>query len=722
MAILGGSPLGLIGLKSMSDKTGMSTFNGGLSRNVKVSEYNRSRAGTLFSGQRRLRAWPNLKGKISPGMDISQVGKKIVEVPNKELDDFDTTGLADVRYEVDEKGNKVWKDGYQSPMGGAGAKGQNLLHNNDVYDTSVLNLIEKLAPTKGALKPADFAYLKDLGVYPNNRLMICRRFMTPTGDNIMVNNIRDGKARDVSSLGTMISWIPEGDNFLSITFGEVWEEAKADFTGILNSLGDDFGKSGLGDKAAAGGLALPLPGFTEIFQRMFLERFGLLDKGSGAGIPAGNPNLIKEAKVRTTVPYGAAGSGLATTVSIVMVCEYELKFISGIDPTIVWMDILGTITRFGTSNSSNYGLSGGVASRLAKWARNPSSLLTDVISAVVDIIKDVKDEVLKGLKKIRDAAISAAASAKKAADEKDSAAEEKEKKEKAGEEIVEEDPQVTTQKMANKAAKAVFDAGSVALNLLTDGIKKTITGSIYKYRVQVMGIVAALTGNPSTPWHLTIGNPLRPVFCSGDMLVKSTTLKLGPILAFNDLPSSITAEFTIENARPWGMQEIMAKFNSGYLRTVDIQKTYFETTQEITADKDGTERVTADEAAGILPPLTIEQTKDNTVNDDAKNKEIIGDDKTKDKTKAVDGGKEVKPDILPNPFVQDNGLNNSTLPVGTISAPKEPLKSVDTGNKVAPGSETTLANPWVKATPVSGTTLGNPFNTGNAITNSKLGG
>ena len=155
---------------------------------------------------------------------------------------------------------------------------------------------------------------------------------------------------------------------------------------------------------------------------------------------------------------------------------------------------------------------------------------------------------------------------------------------------------------------------------------------------------------------------------------------------------------------------------------MDIQKTYFETTQEITADKDGTERVTADEAAGILPPLTIEQTKDNTVNDDAKNKEIIGDDKTKDKTKAVDGGKEVKPDILPNPFVQDNGLNNSTLPVGTISAPKEPLKSVDTGNKVAPGSETTLANPWVKATPVSGTTLGNPFNTGNAITNSKLGG
>lgn len=626
MAVLGGSPLGLIGLKSMSDKTGMSTFNGGLSRNVKVSEYNRSRAGTLFSGKRRLRAWPNISGKISQGYDISQdKDGNIIETKNDSLNDIDTTGTSDVTYEIQSDGSTILKDGYTSPMGAAGAKGQNVLHNNDVYDTSVLNLIEKLAPTKGALRPADFAYLKDLGVYPNNRLMICRRFITPSGDNIMVNNIRDGKARDFSSLGTMISWIPEGDNFLNITFGEVWEEAKADFTGILNSLGEDFGKSNLGGAAAAGFGSLPLPGFTEIFQRMFLERFGLLDRGAGAGIPAGNPNLIKEAKVRHTVGYGDAGSGLATTISIVMVCEYELKFISGIDPTIVWMDILGTITRFGTSNSSNYGLSGGVASRLAKWSRDPTSLLRDVIKAVTDIIEKVKKEVVDGLQAIYNAAT-------KAADKLDD--------KKPVEKTEEKDPGVEAKEKENKAATAVFNAGKKALNLLTQSIQKTITGSIYKYRVQVMGIVAALTGNPSCPWHLTIGNPLRPVFCSGDMLVKSTTLKLGPILAFNDLPSSITAEFTIENARPWGMQEIMAKFNSGYLRTVDIQKTYFETTANIQIGKDKVEREGVIELPGYLPgEFSIGIVNKTPLNDDVKKTEIIGDDKTK----AIDGGKEPKP-------------------------------------------------------------------------------
>jgi hypothetical protein len=116
-----------------------------------------------------------------------------------------------------------------------------------------------------------------------------------------------------------------------------------------------------------------------------------------------------------------------------------------------------------------------------------------------------------------------------------------------------------------------------------------------KYRVEVMGIVNALTGNPSTPWHLTVGNPLRPVFCSGDMYTTDVTIKLGPILAFNDLPSTITCEFTLQNARSLGLQELLAKFNSGYLRTVDTQRTFLETTILMSG-----KNVTGQEAPGGL--------------------------------------------------------------------------------------------------------------------------
>jgi hypothetical protein len=334
---------------------------------VIVSDYNRSKALSLFTGRRRLRAWPNISTSKS-----TYVGD------NETQETQDTTGLSDVY--IDTKTGKQIDN--SKSFSDANSRGSNLLHNNDVYDTSVLNIIERLAPTKASLRPTDFAYLKYVGVYPNNRLMIARRFVAPSGDNIMINRT----SKEVPSIATLISWVPEGDDFLEIQFGEVWEDAKADFTGMLNSLGEDFSKSNVGGIAGAAANILPLPGFTEIFQRKFLSELGLLEQGAENQIPAGNPNLIKEAKVRKTTPYTSAGSGLMAKISIKMTCEYELKFISGIDPTIVWMDIIGMIVRFGTSESSNYGLSQAVAAKLSRWAANPYLLIKDVVSGIKNAI------------------------------------------------------------------------------------------------------------------------------------------------------------------------------------------------------------------------------------------------------------------------------------------------------------------------------------------------
>ncbi len=57
------------------------------------------------------------------------------------------------------------------------------------------------------------------------------------------------------------------------------------------------------------------------------------------------------------------------------------------------------------------------------------------------------------------------------------------------------------------------------------------------------------------------------MFTSGDMVVKEVSITLGETLAFNDLPSKITAEFTLENARPLGLSEIMSRFMQGQGRT-----------------------------------------------------------------------------------------------------------------------------------------------------------
>ena len=541
-SILGGSPLGLIGTRSYFGDSGISTFNGGKSRNIKVLKYNKTDAdagmvsgNSLFTGSRVVRAWPAL----------TATGAEEFGGPNK-----------------------------ANPSG----EPRRTLHNNSVYDVSILNIIEKLAGTKASLRPADFAYLKNIGVLPNNRLMIARRFASPSEDNIMVPS-----KNELGSFATLISWIPENTDFLEFTFGEEWTDSEADFKTILTALGEDIGLGNLGGMAGAGGNVLPLPGFTEIFQRQFLAKLGLIEDSAKNSIPAGNPNLIKQSKRRKVIGYGEAGSGLKTGINIKMVCEYELKFISGIDPTIVWMDLLGMIMRFGTSNSDTYGLSKGAAAKLKGWANNPNQLISDAATALSNALTKIVDEIKAKVQEIYDKAIALNADI-------------------ASGDPVKPDPAEAPNPQA--ADKELIEAAKTAGDKFADSIKaalskfttSALSGLLQKYRVKIIGVVNSLANLPSTPWHITIGNPMRPIFCSGDMLCDSVTLTLGPNLAFNDLPSSIKVEFNLTNAKPLGLQQIMSKFNSGYLRTVDVQKTWYET--NTVKGEDGKTYI---ESVGVMP-------------------------------------------------------------------------------------------------------------------------
>ena len=534
MPVLGGSPLGLIGVKSGPTADGMSTFNGGKSRNLNVNLYNSGReadkaklkkaglsrkdgAFSVFSGGAAVKAWGN----------ISTVGKE------------ENAGLG-----LDDSYNGITRK---------------TLHNNDVYDTSILNIVEKTAGSAAALRPSDFAYLKNLGVYPNNRLIVCRRFGGPQIDNIF--GIKS------NPIVVLISWRPPGEDFLDISFGEQWEAAQADFTDIVNGIGQDILKmSPLGQAGGEMFSAIPLPGWSETLTRIVLAKIGVYEKNAGGDrLPAGNPNLIKEAKRRKTVAQGEAGSGLDCKVSIKVTVEYEQKFISGIDPTIVYMDILQNALRFGTSPSDNYGLSGGFGASIIAAVKNPKILITKVVEALKSAIDEVKKTVLAFFTEF----VTEAKAASAEADAAVASGGEEEDPEEAGA----PDP-AELQKEADEKKKALKDAeeGSNLFTKFFDTIGSALSKTVNKYEQAVKGVVYALTGMASTPWHVTIGNPLRPIFCSGDMYTTTVQLTMGSTLAFNDLPANIKIDFTLENARPWGLQEIMAKFNTGNVRSVNVVK------------------------------------------------------------------------------------------------------------------------------------------------------
>jgi len=424
------------------------------------------------------------------------------------------------------------------------------VHSDDTYDTSINSLIDytnKKGNRAMRLSAADFAYLKKVGVYPNNRLIIARRFPGPVGNDLTKVGSRP--------LSTMITWFDEGDtDFFTLNYNEEWTEADADFTNVLNEMGESKKLSGdsdnkglLGNFMSAGLNILPFGGFSEPLQRVVFEKLGLLS--DPYNLPLGNPNLIREAKRRQTVSKGEPGSGLACTITVKMEVEYEQKFINGVDPTLVYLDIIQNALTFGTSDAS-FQFGSGFGNLTSNTIKNLVSgnftaifnALKEVVTALFEKVSGFVSDVVKFLTNPQNLDFK-----------------------KIGGTIV-------------TIAKSFFTV-----------VGKSVSSIVGKYKVRLMGIINALTGSPSCPWHITIGNPKRPIFSSGDMLLKTVDVTMGSTLAFNDLPTTIKFGLTFENARPLGASEIFNRLNCGRGRSyikVNIQKVDIETDTNEKEDND----------------------------------------------------------------------------------------------------------------------------------------
>jgi len=432
------------------------------------------------------------------------------------------------------------------------------LHTEDRYDLSTTNIIKQLADIPSmSLKYSDFAYCRDFGVYPNNRLIVCRKFGGPVGDDLNIQ-------KESRPLATVISWFDDTSLPVSINFGEEWVDAETSFKTVLNNFGKDLGLEkiniNLGDVASQGGNLLPLPGVFEPFTRQILQnvRIGgepIIAPGDPSLIPAGQPNLIKEAKQRKLISDDLSGSGLNGKISVAVKCSWEQKFIAGQDPTNIYYDLLRTILHFGGQDGTFY-MGGGaglnkIMEKFLRALKNPGELIAGILEGIKTAISVVVEKVKKLVGKFfEDAQI------------KDNTAEDgpvpAKKDESPPKSTLSAEDVANNNKLKEESASFL----SKITELLTDMTK----GLANKYKHVLMGIVSSLTGAPSTPWHVTIGNPLRPIFCSGDMWTSDVKLTLGPTLAFNDLPSSVDIEFTLSSARTSGIDEIFRKLSTGEIR------------------------------------------------------------------------------------------------------------------------------------------------------------
>ena len=387
--------------------------------------------------------------------------------------------------------------------------------------TAIIGRINQMVDQKGTggaqsfsldsikLKYSDFAYLKKLGVYPSNRMIVARRFAVGVGDDLL--------SYKNSPLSVVPSWIEDGKNFVDINFSEVWNPVtNVDLGASAGKLASEynFGSDEVSKKLGEGLGIFSLPGFTEWLQYYLFKEIGITDPNNLKLLPTGNPNIIRKSMTRPVFEPRAEFSGLNYTFTIDINNEYEIKYIDGVDPTLIYFDIISNLLSFGTSESQ-FQFDG----RFSQKARD---IIDNLSSGDFNTVMTQLGTLLGGL--------------------------------------------LSTTEKITKTVKD-FVLGTLGVNGESQRTEALLSSQIKKYRIKFLGIINALTGSPSGIYHVTIGNPLRPLFASGDLIPEGQMkITLGAELGYNNLPTTIKFSCKLKNARPCGLQEIYKKFSPAPIR------------------------------------------------------------------------------------------------------------------------------------------------------------
>lgn len=436
---------------------------------------------------------------------------------------------------------------------------------------------QKTGPISMMLKPADFVYLKDLGVYPINRLVILRRF--PDGC-IVPNNLTLFKQKPIA---TAIGWIKMDDankDLFSISFSERW----VDSTDTLDKVIQKIMKEQFGIKTE---MFLPIPAWSQGFLFGMLNKMGLTKDFDSKNVPTGDPNVLRQAKMRDI-----ESQSLSSDFKINFETAYEQKYINGVDPGSAFQDILSNLARIGTSDQKfilnsdtnkifskfvdavNSPAVGGANA----WIEFGKVLIKGFIDAISSLFVDVEGFANQYITQTE----------LNTSDRlKESTTTSNEKGytfsgyvDKPGNKIYKKsgnfyslDKSGNYNEIPKSALNNLFGdtsaakTAAVALkSFIEGGLDTLLAGSVYRYRWPLRGSIGLMSGLSTTPWHLTVGNPFSPILSMGNVYVDNVDIKFSSEMGFQDMPKSINVNIDLKQGRPLGKWEIERLFNNQYGR------------------------------------------------------------------------------------------------------------------------------------------------------------
>ena len=474
---------------------------------------------------------------------------------------------------------------------------------------------DKIQGNPGAglkIKAADLAYLRELGVYPINRMSILRRF--PEGCFVP----EDLNEMKIEPISTVIGWIKPSDNFGKIEFHENWTTLDRRFDQVLS----DIIKKAMG--GTEGTPLVPIPDFAqgmlfELYRRAdLLERSGVDEtvdeayenfdpnaflhpidsdltntsknnnKGSTTtdswglnNIPIGDPNVLHQGPFRDP-----EGQNINSSFDFILETTYEQKLLGEVDPGSAMLDILDNLYAMGTSNMKFYWGDNAPAILKARKAASDKSnnlnewwdMVAEVLTGFWKVISEFFVNTYNKLKENFEKTTASDANTQNASADREAKDKEFQNK------IANESDRVKRTKLLEEYAKfkkegvsskidSTINAGKKklddAIDFVAPFLQSILTSTLSINRFKLRGSLELMVGGKmsSTPWYLTLGNPYSPWFATNHIIVSNCTIETSNEMGFNDQPQRLTATFSCKFSRALGKQELMRMFNNTFRRT-----------------------------------------------------------------------------------------------------------------------------------------------------------
>lgn len=354
----------------------------------------------------------------------------------------------------------------------------------------------------------DFLYAKYYGKIPNTHMLTLRRYAGPVEDNIYSKEINSKL-----DIARTVSWMGEetGNNLkdiLGMNFGLKYREKESEVQAVNSQR------------------------FNNPINGALLDTFGATASGQGPNDIAGNAEKRNAQNGGTDYDkwevdgfyhnrlFGpldvidrmqVRDRGLEFNHTITISAEYSLKAYGDISPRDALLDVISNILALSYANAPFWGGAVRVREdlRFHKLMGNQESLKQgDFIGYFKSLIGDLGDKF-----------------------------------------------------------QSIFAGGlgEGVKDILKNGAAIGANRMINKFdmRREFQTVKALLSGEATGEWHLTVGNPLRPIAVIGNLICKDTVLEFDNNIGMEDFPASVKATFTLEPARPRDITDIESMFNAG---------------------------------------------------------------------------------------------------------------------------------------------------------------